>query len=86
QATANAMAERMAQITPLLFAGEPNLVLAHAATDIAPALALQPENAAREGDHPDGATTASAAAASWIADERRKAFLPRLALGQLTRR
>lgn len=83
QATANAMADRLRHAAPLLLENEPNLVLAHAAADIAaPLLAISPTEAG-EQDHPDGAIPASAAAAVWLADERRKAFLAEIGVGTI---
>lgn len=84
-ATANAMFDRLGAAHRRLFAaGEcPSVALAHAARDLHPGFrraglpADRAERAYSGGGDGDGTseTTASAACAAWIADDRRRAFL-----------
>ena len=84
-ATANAMFDRLGAAHRRLFAAgeKPSVALAHGAQDLhrgfrrAGLPAGRAERAYSGGDNGDGAseTTASAACAAWIADDRRRAFL-----------
>lgn len=80
QATANAMHKRLIAAAQVLFATPPSHVLVHGATDVAPMLEAMAVGA-MEADYPGEAATASATAAEWIADERRKAFLAEIGVG-----
>ncbi len=85
-ATANAMFDRLGKALPRLFAdGEtPSLALAHGARDLHPGFrsamaGFDRADAGRGSNYGDGdgaaEIAASAACASWIADDRRRAFL-----------
>ncbi|MCY4454646.1 MAG: CRISPR-associated helicase Cas3' [Immundisolibacterales bacterium] len=84
-ATANAMFERLAAVYRRLFSAEcrPSIVLAHGARELHQGFqAALPRGGRVERPYSNGdgteepsETTASAACAAWIADDRRKAFL-----------
>ena len=90
-ATANAMFDRLAHAIQGLFApnGQPSIALAHGARDMHKGFQAAILRGARReepysGTNPDfdqSATTASAACAEWVADDRRRAFLADVGAG-----
>ena len=88
-ATANAMFDRMAEAHRLLFAPDtkPSVSLLHATREMHKGfLPVKLENALSRDVHSesyDGETTASAACAAWIADDRRRSFLADVGAGTI---
>ena len=90
-ATANAMFDRLAAAHRHLFAldANPSVALAHGARDLHPGFRSAKLRGGRDetpysdadGQGDESGTTASAACAAWVADDRRRAFLADVGVG-----
>lgn len=83
-ATANAMYERIAEVNPRLFEGDPSLVLAHGQRNLVEAFAESVLPATRdEGDRAQLDDTASARCSAWLADHNKRALLAQAGVGTI---